>query len=47
MNIKRLMDLGCYRGFRHRRRICPFVANALALTLALAGFRVKAIARKK
>jgi small subunit ribosomal protein S13 len=19
MNIKRLMDLGCYRGFRHRR----------------------------
>ena len=19
MNIKRLMDIGCYRGFRHRR----------------------------
>ena len=21
MNIKRLMDLGCYRGLRHRRRL--------------------------
>jgi small subunit ribosomal protein S13 len=21
MNIKRLMDLGCYRGFRHRKRL--------------------------
>ena len=36
INIKRLMDLGCYRGFRHRRglpvrgtpRVCRFAASA-------------------
>ena len=25
MNIKRLMDLGCYRGIRHRRACQPFL----------------------
>ena len=29
MNIKRLMDLGCYRGFRHRRA-CRCAASARA-----------------
>jgi len=31
MNIKRLMDLGCYRGLRHRRGL-PCVASALTPT---------------
>jgi small subunit ribosomal protein S13 len=31
MNIKRLMDLGCYRGVRHRRG-CRFVGSVPVLT---------------
>jgi len=30
MSIKRLMDLGCYRGVRHRRGL-PYVGNAHVL----------------
>ena len=30
MNIKRLMDLGCYRGLRHRRDLCRSAASARA-----------------
>ena len=29
MNIKRLMDLGCYRGFRHRRGLPSNLAPSL------------------
>jgi len=38
MNIKRLMDLGCYRGLRHRRG-CQFEDSGHALMLALARVR--------
>jgi hypothetical protein len=39
MNIKRLMDLGCYRGLRHRRGL-PAV-NVPAPTLVLARVRAR------
>jgi small subunit ribosomal protein S13 len=35
MNIKRLMDLGCYRGLRHRKG-CPSAVSAPIPTLARA-----------
>jgi small subunit ribosomal protein S13 len=38
MNIKRLMDLGCYRGLRHRRA-CRFAASARTPTPAPARAR--------
>jgi small subunit ribosomal protein S13 len=41
MNIKRLMDLGCYRGFRHRRGLALAVANVLAPMRALARVRAR------
>jgi small subunit ribosomal protein S13 len=40
MNIKRLMDLGCYRGFRHRRGL-PCAASAPAPTPAPARARAR------
>ena len=46
INIKRLMDLGCYRGFRHRRG-CRCVVNAPVRTPVPARVRAKAIAGKK
>ena len=30
MSIKRLMDMGCYRGFRHRRALVPMRAPVKA-----------------
>ncbi|HAS4241928.1 TPA: 30S ribosomal protein S13 [Vibrio cholerae] len=39
MNIKRLMDLGCYRGLRHRRSL-PLVDSVLKPTLAPVRVRV-------
>jgi small subunit ribosomal protein S13 len=40
MNIKRLMDLGCYRGVRHRRA-CRCAASARAPTRAPARVRAR------
>jgi small subunit ribosomal protein S11 len=40
MNIKRLMDLGCYRGLRHRRA-CRCAASARAPTRAPARARAR------
>ena len=40
MSIKRLMDMGCYRGFRHRRGL-PVVVNALAQMLVPVKVRAK------
>ena len=39
MNIKRLMDLGSYRGIRHRRRL-PTRGQRTKLMLALVRDRV-------
>ena len=46
MDIKRLMDIGCYRGLRHRRSL-PCVASALIQTLTRKGPRRATIAKKK
>ena len=40
MSIKRLMDLGCYRGVRHRRGL-PVAASALAPMHAPARVRAR------
>ncbi len=44
MNIKRLMDLGCYRGLRHRRGL-PSTGSARTPTRARARARARACSR--
>jgi len=46
MNIKRLMDLGCYRGLRHRRGL-PVRVSAPTPMRVRARVRPKSIAGKK
>jgi small subunit ribosomal protein S13 len=46
MNIKRLMDLGCFRGIRHRRGL-PVRGSARAPTHAPARVRVVRSASKR
>ncbi len=41
MNIKRLMDLGCYRGIRHRRGLLPLRGQAYARQRLLPRERVR------
>ena len=46
MNVKRLMDLGCYRGLRHRRNLPVLVQRTHTNALTRKG-AAKAIAGKK
>jgi len=46
MNIKRLMDLGCYRGLRHRRGL-PVRGQRTSTNARTRKGRAKAIAGKK
>lgn len=46
MNIKRLMDLGCYRGLRHRRRL-PVRGQRTHTNARTRKGKAKAIAGKK
>ena len=46
MNIKRLMEIGCYRGMRHRRR-CRCAASGRAPTRGRARVRARAPLRRR
>ena len=47
MNIKRLMEIGCYRGMRHRRATCPFAGSARRPTRGRARDRARARSRRR
>ena len=47
MNIKRLMDLGCYRGLRHRRVVCRYAGKGHQQTLELEKDRAGQFANRR